>query len=349
VNPGYVTCPVCLSRLNWAALPRYRYDGSTFSYVELKMSGNATADQRVRAERGAMVKCPDPSRSAAEHYLPADYGRYGKPVVLGFVGDTRSGKTHLLSAMVGAIEKGELDDYGLVTRPLDQRLHSSFLSEKVLPLIEEGKVLSPTQEKIVSFADALLIGSGAGTERPVAFFDVAGGELGRNQAAQHGPKSFLEIADGLVFVVDPVQLGSGRIAEDTFNTVLELLREAKRLSDVCAAIVVNKADLLRFDDPVSRWLRAGPTGADPDLTLLESADVFAYLDSRGARAWTRPYTTCRKATLHVASATGGPGPAAEAGTSYPRAVTPCRVLTPLVALLAMTGILQSEPAQRVGL
>jgi hypothetical protein len=108
--------------------------------------------------------------------------------------------------------------------------------------------------------------------------------------------------------------------------------------------VVTKADLLRFEDPVALWLRSGLGGTDPDLTLRESADVFAYLSNRGAGAWTRPYTDCGKATLHVASATGGPA----YGSVYPRPVTPCRVLAPLIALLAMTGVLPGEPFQRVG-
>jgi hypothetical protein len=346
VSGTVVLCPVCLSRLTWTELPRYRWDPTSFSYVELKMSSKATPEQMAQAERGARIRCPDPTRSTGEHYLPVDYGRYGAPVVVGFVGASRSGKTHLLSAMIGEIEGGGLRSCGLTSRPIDQAIHQTFMAEKVKPLLEENKVLTPTEENIVSFADALLIGPVGGLERPVAFFDVAGGELSREQSSRDGTKSFLEIADALVFVADSAQLGrSARLGEDTFNTVLDLLRGMRRLSAVSAVVVVNKADLMRFDDPVTRWLRSGMTGMNPELTLRESEDVFAYLDMRKAQAWTRPYEDCAKATLHVASATGGPG---QDGASYLRAVTPRRVLTPLVALLAMTGVLPGDAARQVG-
>jgi Double-GTPase 2 len=346
VSGTFVVCPVCLSRLLWTELPRYRWDKTSFSYVELKIPGNASPEQAARAERGARIRCPDPSRSTGEHYLPVDYGRYGQPVVLGFVGASRSGKTHLLSAMIGEIEGGGLRTCGLTSRPIDEAMHHSFLAESVKPLLEDRKILPATAENIVSFADALLIGPAGGLERPVAFFDVAGGELGREQSSRDGAKSFLEVADGLVFVADPAELGRpARLGEDTFNTVLDLLRSARRLPEVSAAVVVNKADLLRYYNPVSLWLRSGMTGMNPELTLRESEDVFAYLDHRGAQSWTRPYEDCAKATLHVASATGGP---AQAGESYLRTVTPRRVLTPLVALLAMTGVLPGDAARQVG-
>ena len=40
--------------------------------------------------------------------LPADYGKYGKPVILGFVGAVFSGKTHLLSAIMSEFERVRL-------------------------------------------------------------------------------------------------------------------------------------------------------------------------------------------------------------------------------------------------
>jgi hypothetical protein len=79
--------------------------------------------------------------------------------------------------------------------------------------------------------------------------------------------------------------------------------------------------------------------------LRESADVYAFLYEKGAAAWTRPYHDCAKATLHVASPTGGAG---QRGGVYPRGVTPRRVLRPLVAMLAMTGVLTGSEAEKVG-
>jgi len=69
----------------------------------------------------------------------------------------------------------------------------------------------------------------------------------------------------------------------------------------------------------------------------------------GATAWARPYQECVKATLHVASPTGGAALEDGEGGVYPRGVMPRRVLRPLVAMLAMTGVLTGAEAERVGI
>ena len=342
-----IICPVCLSRLKWDELPLYRWDADQGRYLELDRPAQATPEQLARAERGASVRCPDPAGAMdGDHYLPADYGRHGPPAVLAFIGTSSSGKSHLLTAMIGGIERGDLARYGISSRPIDHALHKTFLDERVRPLLNDSKVLPPTKEGVVNFVDAFVVAGLNGPERTVVLFDVAGGDLN----SVHDAKRFLEVADGLVFVVDPAQFDVAGLGDETFNTVMGLLESSGRLPrSVSAAIVLNKADLVRFDDPVTRWLRHNGTDIDAAEILNESADVFAFLHNRGAQAWTLPYSKCEKATLHVASATGGAGPSEGPGGVYPRGVTPKRVLVPFVALLAMTGVLTSQQAQRVGM
>jgi len=343
-----VICPICLSEIDdWDGLPRWRWDSLQSNYVEITMPVGASRQQRARIQRGAFVRCPDPSHVMHdEHYLPADYGRFGPPAVLGFVGVTRSGKSHLLTAMVGEIERGGLLEYGISSRPIDHALHRRFLDGAVRPLLNEGRVLPGTQEGIVTFADAFLVSPEGGPDRPVALFDVAGGELTRVDDT----KQFLDIADGLIFVVDPAQLSAGGLGDDTFNTVLDVVRSTGRLPDrISAAIVLNKADMVRFEDPVAFWLRSDSKALDAAEFVRESADVYAFLDSMGATAWARPYQECVKATLHVASPTGGAALEDGEGGVYPRGVMPRRVLRPLVAMLAMTGVLTGAEAERVGI
>jgi serine/threonine protein kinase len=344
-NPGHrVICPICLSEIDdWERLPRWRWDAGQGTYMPLEVPADVSRQHRTRMERGASVRCPGSHHvSQGEHYLPVDYGRFGTPVVLGFVGVTMAGKSHLLTTMVGEIERGGLQDYGIQIRPIDPALHQAFLDERVRPLMVEDKVLPGTQEGLVSFADAFLIRSTRGAERPVALFDVAGGDLARVQET----KQFLEIADGLIFVVDPDRLNADGLGDVTFNNVLDLVRSAGESPDrPSAAIVLSKADLVRFEDPVALWLRSDNKVLDSAEFERESADVYAYLSERGATAWARPYSECARATLHVASSTGG---SSDQG-SYPRGVTPRRVLRPLVAMLAMTGVLTSTEAQRIGI
>jgi hypothetical protein len=73
------------------------------------------------------------------------------------------------------------------------------------------------------------------------------------------------------------------------------------------------------------------------------------MHEKGALALARPYRLCDKATLHIASPTGGACDGEGDGSVYPRGVTPRRVLRPLVAMLAMTGVLTGPEAGRVGI
>ncbi|TYK52530.1 hypothetical protein [Actinomadura decatromicini] len=331
-----VSCPICLGRLDWGGLPLYTYDRGLNQYTELNVPKGANREQRARMMRTASVRCPNPGDTMTAHYLPAGYGQYGSPAVYGFIGGTTSGKTHLVAAMVAAIERGELGGYGITAQPVDLDRHQAFLRDMVRPLFTESTWLTPTREGEVAFADAFVV-SGGGRPRAVALFDVAGSELSNVGDA----KRFLDIADGLVFVADPTRFGPGSLGDPSFNTVLSLLRASGRLPRVSAAIVLNKADLFKFDDPIAHWLARDSAVLDAAEVLEESADVFGYMRQRDAEAWTRPYLECDRATLHVASATGT--------DAVERGVRPQRVLRPLVALMAMTGLLTSAEAKDIGI
>jgi hypothetical protein len=344
-QPGkLVTCPICLTPIgDWDALKRWTWDKDLQSYSELTLLGDIGTPLRAHQERGSVKRCPNPyGFKPVEHYLPADYGSFGPPIVLGFVGLTLAGKTHLLTSMVGAMQTG-LPRYRIGCRALDRALHERFIDERVRPLLKGNQVLPGTQEGIQTFSDAFVMKHGAGVERPVIMFDVAGGDL----VGAAETKKFLDIADGLFFVVDPTQVDPRNGSDETFDNVLDLLKSAGRLPDrVSAAVVLTKADLIRFDEPVTQWLRSDSATVHADEFLRESRDVYAFLHEKGATAWTLPYEECSKATLHFASSTGGPG--LEGGV-YPRGVSPRRVLRPLVAMLAMTGVLNSSDAGKVGI
>lgn len=338
-----VMCPICLSEIpDWDSLTYWRYTGDDFE--EIKIPPDANPSQRARYLFGAYVRCPgSEGDTVAVHHLPHRYGHFGAPVLLGFVGLTESGKTHLLSSMVSAI--GRLSDYQVDAEPLDPALHQDFLDKSVEPLIANNQVLPSTpDDATTTLADAFIVRHGMGPERVVALFDVSGGNLVRRDKTME----FLWIADGLFFVIDPDKIKSSKAGDGSFNNVLGIVRGRAKPEPVSAAIVLNKADMARFDEPVARWLRSGDGALDPVDFLRESADVYAYLERHSAAALTEPYRACRKATLHVVSPTGGARQGVEKAGKYPRGVTPMRVLRPLVAMLAMTGVLTGPQAEQVG-
>jgi hypothetical protein len=338
-----VMCPMCLTEIpDWDALENWRWDPSLDEYVPIPLPPDLNRMQRAYRLHGAHVRCPgSDDDTQVVHYLPANYGRFGLPVLLGFVGLTRSGKTHLLTSMVGAL--GDLSQYGISVTPLDPATHQRFLDEFVQPLMRHNQVLPGTPEDVSTrFADAFIVKEDNGPERVVILIDVAGGDLARTDKT----KQFLWIADGLFFVLDPDYITSSRAGDETFSNVLQVMRQRPVAKPVSASIILNKADKVRFEEPVARWLRSEGASLDPVEFLRESADVYAYLDAHSARVLAQPYHEFDKATLHVTSPTGGVGDSEEG--VYPRGVKPLRVVPPLLAMLAMTGILTGPEADQVG-
>jgi hypothetical protein len=343
-----IMCPICLGEIpNWNTLDYWRWDSSTGNYERVNIPPDLSATQRTRFTHGAYVRCPASTDETTNvHYLPARYGSFGDPVLLGFVGLSRSGKTHLLASMVAEISK--LSDYGIDVTELDHATHRDFLEKSVKPLIAGNRVLPGTPDCVnTTLADAFIIRQGNGPERVVALFDVSGGDLIRPEST----KEFLWIADGLFFVVDPDRIEVNRAGDDSFDIVLDIMSARPKPEPFRAAIVLSKADLVRFEEPVDHWLLQDAStpsaGAlDPLEFLQESADVYAYLEQHQALALAEPYVACDKATLHFASPAGG---ACTDGGIFPRGVTPRQVLRPLLAMLAMTGALTGPGAEVIGI
>jgi hypothetical protein len=340
-----IMCPVCLYEItDWDALSYWNYT-SEGDFEEIRIPPDANPLQRARHVHGAYVRCPSTAgaATAVHHYLSASYARFGPPVLLGFVGLTQSGKSHLLASMVG--ELGKLGEERIEFHPLDPAVHHRFIENQIRPLFARGEVLPGTpNEDTTTFADAFIVRHGNGPERVVALFDVAGGDL----ADVRKKREFLWIADGLFFIVDPDHINSSKAGDDTFTNVLDFVRGRPDRDRVSAAVVLNKADKVRFDEPAVRWLHSTDLTVDHESFLRESADVYGYLERQAPGVLTEPYKVCRKATLHVCSATGGTQEGEDKGGTYPRGVTPQGVLRPLVAMLAMTGVLTGPEAERIG-
>ncbi|EFC84333.1 SAV_2336 N-terminal domain-related protein [Parafrankia sp. EUN1f] len=363
--PREVRCPICLYVFDeWPDAYEgefYEYDPQRDVYepVDEEVLRHFREDdldpRRLRFQAWLATKylrCPNPFKDTA-HYLFYPYGWYGDPFVIGMVGATAVGKSHLLAAMIGQlVSQRGLDDLGLSVTAVDPRRHREYVRTQVNPLLVRSEVLPATlaTSKAVSFVDAVIITNlWTGRSRLVTFYDIRGEDFDGNGRSA----DFVNAAGGLVFVVDPHHSGlvgrTRRTEDKAFNAVLAKLRLAGRMDphtglyDVDAAVVVNKSDLLRFQPPVQDWYhRKSPRDVvDLDLFLEESRDAYALLHSQNAAAWLAPVHECRRATLHFASATGVDVIPAQGGQGprfYDR-VQPNRVLEPLVALLTNAGII----------
>ncbi|MFT2015956.1 hypothetical protein ACMA1D_08955 [Streptomyces sp. 796.1] len=343
-------CPYCLEtiRLDLGAL--YAAD-DRMQYQKLDISGIGNPVRLKDVMRAAVQKCAaDPD--FPEHYIPVPYLTHGRPLTIAMVGQSSTGKTHLLTQMIAEITDGGLEPFGLSWQSVNPEQHARFVREWVQPL-RNGQVLGHTGglglTGFASLIEALLITDAQGRTRPVAFFDLGGEDLVRTDAVLR----FLLGIDGVIFVVDPALalplphldharerwgLAVNRDGDLAFSTVLDRLPKNGPYLDVAGAMVLAKADLLRFQPPVSRWFTEAPGGAlDPTRAYEESRDVYGLLRQHAGQAWLRPFDALRRCTLHVASATGGQ----EDHGRYPAGAAPRRVIEPLVSLLAMHGLIES--------
>jgi hypothetical protein len=351
--PRMMDCPICLDRIPADGGQLYENVGGKM--VKLTIGPNAGQRRVEDSQRTASRRCPNPSGGADEHFLPLALSapHVHPPLVVGLVGASQSGKTHLLAAMVGALARGDLDPYGLHAEPIDFARHQRFMSQATVPLVSRSEKLSGTISGVNDIADAFMITSSLTGSWPVAFFDIAGEDL--TQTGNTG--RFLAGAKALIFVVDPgLAMGwsgtevdsvtQNQLGDDTFSTVLGRIGHGTATLDIPAVVVINKSDRLRFRPPVDAWMRRpSDRRLDPERIRAESRDAFALLYEHQAQSWLQPFYRCARSTLHFATATGG-----EAGADerYPRGARPGRVLEPLLALFAMTGVLAGPGIDEVG-
>ncbi|MFJ8634404.1 hypothetical protein [Streptomyces sp. NPDC093568] len=346
---GEVLCPYCLETIRLDLTKLFVTD-SRMQYKPLDLKGINNPARRTDVMRGAVQKCTADPEFAA-HYIPVPYLTYGRPLTVAMVGQSSTGKSHLLTQMIAAITDGGLEPFGLKWQSVNPEQHARFVRDRVQPL-RNGEVLDHTpglgMDDFARFVESLLITDPRGQVRPVAFFDLGGEDLVRTDAALR----FLLGVDALVFVVDPAlalplpQLDHARerwgveVNRDgdlAFGTVLDRLPKNGGYVDVPSAMVLGKADLLRFQPPVDRWLTRPPaTSVDPALVREESRDLYGLLRRHAGQAWLRPFDALRRCTLHIASATGGQ----EDQGRYPAGAGPRRVLEPLLSLFAMHGLIQ---------
>lgn len=358
-----VRCPSCLEELRLDESQLHVPDPHTSSMVPWDPASEPNRMRRQDQLNRAFMRCPNDR--PGPHFLPVPYLMFGKPLTIALVGQSGTGKTHLLAAIMAEIGRGGLDSLGLRCRAVNTSQHHAFLAEAVNKL-EQGQVLPATRPTdFVDFTDALLI-TVNGQTRPVAFFDIAGESLNLPGKTTE----FLLGVDALIFVVDAlralrlkqltparelagVRADAAGVADPTFGAVLDRLPRVDGLCDVPTAIVLNKCDVLRFEPPIDQWLRedSRPRGVpDPAEVFRESQDVFAFLTQHQATSWLRPFMECRRCTLHFATATGmspavlpvaNGGSGAVSPTAFIGGIRPRRVLGPLLSVFQMCGLLET--------
>jgi Double-GTPase 2 len=343
-----VYCPICEHEIsNWAAAKPYGLatDGTA---QRLEQGAGENEDSWQSRLTMAYRPCKDDITQPETHFLPWDYAEY-MPVIIGMIGQSRAGKTHLLAAMIyRLLDRSDLAERVGIKRvaPLDIRVHQRYEAEYVNPLIVHRRELPGTSTAARAFCDALKVTNSRGQSFSVLFFDLAGENLTRPGELVR----FYARANALLFVIDaaelPKQPGQATTADPSFDVALKRVEKRPKpstadLLPIAASLVVAKADLLEFDDAIpGDWLAAGSLDEEADLSTVEreSEDVYMYLTRLGASRWLDPAKKCHDSTLHFASATNS----SATNQGYPPFFRQRRVLKPLLSVFAMTGIIDDS-------
>ncbi|MCK9896904.1 hypothetical protein [Frankia sp. AgB32] len=350
------TCVICLEEFRWDHVEAYRRNAEGFPRL---VTLPPRESPRWPAEaRGTLIRCPN-EIGGDPHYFPVDFVLHDRPVVIGFVGASNAGKTCLLAAMSGEIDRYRLAPRGLRTVPVDLTEHAAYRSHVVDPFYGKGIAPPHTQlVELVTYTDAVLLTTES-SSFPLVFFDAAGEQL-KGLLDDAMALRFLHRVDGLIFVADPTLVGGdgasahggqGSLDDPTYTATIAGLRfqqsqTRSRWLQIPSAVAITKSDLLRFEQPVDQWLgQPAPNLVDRDLRERESRDAYAYLHHRQATAWLAPVDHFRQCSLHFVSASGSsylPAGRSEDVGRFARPARPRRVLEPLVALLDALGKIDSQ-------
>jgi double-GTPase-like protein len=333
----------------------------------------------LRGRSGSSVPCPQcgvptPVRVCRSCHsdLPSDYCDQDSRIIA-LVGAKASGKSTYVSVLVNELNQrvgqafhASLAAMGQSTQQRDREMAEDLYERLRLP--------EATRPAALGFNDPLLyrlsvprrgpLGSGGTRHTTLVFFDAAGEDLAGSEAMDRYTR-YLSAADGIVLLVDPLQLGSvrdGLAGHDGPPLPVVETPPQQIAADLAAqlrahgkggprgkvstpiAMAVTKTDMLRpLLDPHSPVLRNAPhtDGAfDADERLAVHEEIRSLMADWDSGALVRQLELdFAELSLFGLSALGAPPPA-DAPADVPKSgPQPVRVEDPLLWLLARRGVL----------
>ncbi|MFE2100029.1 hypothetical protein [Streptomyces sp. NPDC059468] len=333
---------------------------------------------------GSSVPCPQcgvptPVRVCGSCHsdLPSDYCDQDSRIIA-LVGAKASGKSTYVSVLVNELNHRVGQAYHASLAAMGQSTQTRD-REMAEDLYERLRLPDATRPAALGFNDPLLyrlslprrsLLGGTGTRHTtLVFFDAAGEDLAGTEAMDRYTR-YLGAADGIILLVDPLQLGSVRdrlpVHEGPPLPVVETPPQ-QIAADLAAqlrahgkgsprgrvstpiAVAVTKADMLRpLLDPHSPLLRNAPHSAgtyDGEDRLAVHEELRALLTDWDSGALLRQLELdFGELSLFGLSALGAPPPA-DAPADVPKSgPQPVRVEDPLLWLLSRRGLLPVRAA-----
>ncbi|HEU5229622.1 MAG TPA: hypothetical protein VFU49_17525 [Ktedonobacteraceae bacterium] len=311
----------------------------------------------------ACRKCPN-----CGYLLPPNVERV-ENINIAVVGDTSSGKSHYIAALIHLIQKGELqraDQYArfvCLTQDVEQEYRDNLLK----PLFVDKQMLDFTQQAIDQNRAPLIyeLILSPSPEHParqinLIMYDVSGEDLAIRQRMMQFSR-YVVNANAMIFLADPGSMPeiarqlpqflqprviTGRTSSSVFNSIIQLLESYRgldsgaRLENMPIAMTLSKSDLLKQLTPIQQqysFLQKSSYGGSINLQDLDiiNHEVRQLLEDYGELPLLQATRNFSRSRFFAVSATGY---APDVSGKYP-AVEPYRCLEPLLWILYELDIL----------
>lgn len=288
---------------------------------------------------------------------------------IAIVGDTSSGKSHYIAALIHQIQQGELQRADRYSRfaCMTQDVEGDYVRNVIKPLFEDKQSPPPTQNAIEFNRKPLIyeLIINPSPEYPsrrinLILYDVSGEDLSSQERMVQFSRHVFN-ATAIIFLANPVsmpqiynllppflqqQMVTGLTSSSVLNSVIRLIEDYRgydagaRLSLTPIAITVTKSDLLKQLTTVQQqyhFLKRPIYNGTINLQDLDIVDreVRQLLDEYGERTLLQSTLNFSKVKFFAVSATGY---APDKNQKYP-AVDPCRCLDPVLWILHQLDIL----------
>lgn len=366
-------CPYCWKECRQSQLLAYCPEHSDPEHRDERDFYPASRKTCPHGERPAGGRfCPH-CRKPLEHDYITTKGR-----TIAVIGSRQSGKSTYVGVLIHELQNRIGADFnGMATVLVGDRSRQRYREVFKAPMYDAGRTVDFTNALrqryrldpllfMLRFPRRTLLGERL-TAAMMVFYDTAGEDVLKEESAER-LVDYLDAADGILFVVDPLQIDSVRRGVDdsvplptdgsdqvaVVERIGELLRRrrglpAQKRLDVPIAIALAKTDALDGalapDAAVRRAHSHRGAYDDADGQLVHD-EVRATLDgwTAGAQLLDLVHSTFSTYRFFGVSALGITPP--DAGTISRRGIRPLRVEDPLLWLLGRFGLVPVRKAKR---
>jgi hypothetical protein len=361
-----VICPSCLAQFPASELRFATEAGEVLPARRGVLSRLTGAAPRAPLDaRGRPLQrklCP------AGHVLPFTAGLQ-ESLLIGLIGARFSGKSHYIASLVNRLQGQAGSDFRASLLPLTPETDERYRHDFYDPLFGKGVELPATvgapPPLIYDLRLDARLTAGAGPRGvTLALYDTAGENLVSQDAVEQMLR-YLELAAGLIVLVDPLQVpalrealpGAARLPEPDplaepsaiLGRVLQLLEKGRALSEsgpvsTPVAVVLTKCDVLRdagLIDPSRLWnMESRHIGRFSDDEHEDMSGMMAEC----LRRWSLPtfLTVSLRFARHAFFGASATGCSSNQATRRYRFISPWRVEDPLLWLLAELGVIPAR-------